>query len=802
MTNILITNASDLPFGGLDLREAVAEAQPGDVISFAAGITAVTLLSSLVIDSDITIESIARPVTITQAADDARVIEIDSGASVTLQGVTITGGTAIGAAGGVGSTGSHGHNPGTPGEGGPGGTGGTGGGGALGDGGGILNEGTLTLINDVITGNTVIGGAGGEGGMGGTGGTGNQGRPGGAGGTGGDGGPGGTGEGGGIENDGRLVLLNTTVTGNVAEGGSGGVGGLGGVGGAGGSGYPGEILHEGTRTATGPGGPGGNGGTGGNGGNGGPGGLATGGDIENTGALLIEGTSSIGSGSLISGSGGIAGFPGIGGILGSGGSGDPDGTDGVDGGTGGLGQPGTTGAAGIAGLDTPGAAIILPTLAYVGKTNALFDLSGISIADSLSGLEMKLVTSSGTLYGTPPGATSVQHGTELVFSGSQTSIDAALTTLEFKANSNGTAKIQIALDDEGGNIAVGTITAQTACFAAGTRITTTRGETEVEDLRNGDLVMTAAGAAPVRWIGHRRIAIAGHPNPRQVRPIRLRRNSLADSVPRRDLLVSPDHALFLDGVLIPARLLVNGATIVQEETFDTIEYFHVELDRHAILLAEGAAAESYLDTGNRGMFDNARGKPTPSIGGQQQRQALSCAELMTDPARVEPLWQLLAVRAMELGFAVSLPRAAGDPELHVLADGRKVAPSARRDGRYTFVLPALTGGARLVSHAAAPCDARPWIEDRRRLGVMVHRLSLRSGAARATIPLDHPALREGWWAMEGDGADVWRWTDGDAVLPETQGTAILEVEVAEAPGDQTGSTLRSRFVTDVHFAHA
>ena len=554
-----------------------------------------------------------------------------------------------------------------------------------------------------------------------------------------------------------------------------------------------------TRTATGPGGPGGNGGTGGNGGNGGPGGLATGGDIENTGALLIEGTSSIGSGSLISGSGGIAGFPGIGGILGSGGSGDPDGTDGVDGGTGGLGQPGTTGAAGIAGLDTPGAAIILPTLAYVGKTNALFDLSGISIADSLSGLEMKLVTSSGTLYGTPPGATSVQHGTELVFSGSQTSIDAALTTLEFKANSNGTAKIQIALDDEGGNIAVGTITAQTACFAAGTRITTTRGETEVEDLRNGDLVMTAAGAAPVRWIGHRRIAIAGHPNPRQVRPIRLRRNSLADSVPRRDLLVSPDHALFLDGVLIPARLLVNGATIVQEETFDAIEYFHVELDRHAILLAEGAAAESYLDTGNRGMFDNARGKPTPSIGGQQQRQALSCAELMTDPARVEPLWQLLAVRAMELGFAVSLPRAAGDPELHVLADGRKVAPSARRDGRYTFVLPALTGGARLVSHAAAPCDARPWIEDRRRLGVMVHRLSLRSGAARATIPLDHPALREGWWAMEGDGADVWRWTDGDAVLPETQGTAILEVEVAEAPGDQTGSTLRSCFVTDGHF---
>ncbi len=436
------------------------------------------------------------------------------------------------------------------------------------------NEGTLTLISGLITKNTAQGGAGGFGGLGGTGGNGNQGGPGGAGGIGGNGGPGGTGEGGGIQNDGRLVLLNTTVTGNIAKGGSGGGGGLGGSGGAGGSGYPGEVLHEGTRIATGPGGPGGNGGTGGNGGKGGAGGLATGGDIENTGALLIEGASSVGSASLISGTGGLAGFPGIGGALGSGGSGDPDGTDGVNGGIGGLGQPGATGAAGIAGLESPGAAIFLPSRDYAGKTGSLFDLAGIAIAGSLSNLEMKLTTSAGTLYATPAGTSATQHGTELIFSGSPTSINAALATLEFEAASNGTARIELALGDAGGNVAVGTITAQTACFVAGTRISTTRGETAVEDLRQGDLVITLTGAAPVRWIGHRRIDIANHPRPREVRPIRLRRNSLAEAIPGRDLLVSPDHALFLDNALIPARLLLNGATISQEETFDLTEYFH------------------------------------------------------------------------------------------------------------------------------------------------------------------------------------------------------------------------------------
>jgi hypothetical protein len=73
-------------------------------------------------------------------------------------------------------------------------------------------------------------------------------------------------------------------------------------------------------------------------------------------------------------------------------------------------------------------------------------------------------------------------------------------------------------------------------------------------------------------------------------------------MPNRDLVVSPDHAIFVDGKRICARQLVNGTTIRQERDWTAVDYYHVELDRHAILLAEGLPAESYIDTGNRGFL--------------------------------------------------------------------------------------------------------------------------------------------------------------------------------------------------------
>ena len=143
-----------------------------------------------------------------------------------------------------------------------------------------------------------------------------------------------------------------------------------------------------------------------------------------------------------------------------------------------------------------------------------------------------------------------------------------------------------------------------ACYAAGTLIATPDGETAVEELREGDLVRTASGEArKVRWIGHRQIDAVRHPNPDAILPVRIAAHAFGPALPARDLYVSPDHALFLDGVLIPAGLLANGTTIRQIARA-SVTYFHVELDLHDVILAEGLPAESYLDTGNRAHFAN------------------------------------------------------------------------------------------------------------------------------------------------------------------------------------------------------
>jgi collagen type I/II/III/V/XI/XXIV/XXVII alpha len=333
----------------------------------------------------------------------------------------------------------------------------------------------------------------------------------------------------------------------------------------------------------------------------------------------------------------------------------------------------------------------------------------------------------------------------------------------------------------------GLVTIDLVCYLRGTHIMTTTGEVPVEHLAVGDKVATRVDNEtvfqPVKWIGRRRIDLTAHPRPETAAPVRIRRGAFADNIPHRDLLVSPDHAIFCDGKLICARQLINGTTIRRELDLPEVEYFHVELDVHAVLLAEGLPAESYLDTGNRGFFAAQPKMLHPDLTATTDhlvRETASCAPFVWDEANVRPVWEWLVERAASLGLATPPLQTTTGPDLCIIAAGRTLQPIQVKNGAYQFLLPRRETEVRLVSRAAAPTDAQPWLEDRRRLGIYVERIVLRSGDEARETPVDHPDLKQGWWDAEGVGATLRRWTNGDAVLPlsVSDGPAMLEIHAS------------------------
>ena len=196
----------------------------------------------------------------------------------------------------------------------------------------------------------------------------------------------------------------------------------------------------------------------------------------------------------------------------------------------------------------------------------------------------------------------------------------------------------------------GAVTAAVAaapCYRRGTRILTDRGEVAVEELRVGDLVRTVLGeaAAPIIWIGQREVDCARHPKPRQVWPVRVAAGAFGPGRPHSDLFLSPDHAVYVNEVLIPIRHLINGSTIVQVPV-DQVTYYHIELPQHDVVLAEGLPAESFLDMQDGSNYANRPGpvRLYPDFSARMW-EAFGCARLIvTGP-------ELAAARALVARFA-------------------------------------------------------------------------------------------------------------------------------------------------------
>jgi hypothetical protein len=295
------------------------------------------------------------------------------------------------------------------------------------------------------------------------------------------------------------------------------------------------------------------------------------------------------------------------------------------------------------------------------------------------------------------------------------------------------------------------VTEHVACFLPGTQIRTARGDVMVQDLAVGDTVVTRSGRRrPLCWIG-KGSALAVRGKRSAATPLIVRKGALANNVPNCDLRITKGHSLYIDDVLIPVEFLVNHRSILWDDVTREVEVYHIELDEHDILIANGAAAESYRDDGNRWLFQNANsgwGLPPQN----------PCAPVLTGGPIVDAIWRRLLDRS---GPRIPVP-ITDRPDLHLLVDGGRVDGRPRPNGVYEFHLPSVPGEVRIVSRAGAP-DELGIARDPRLLGVAVRQIRLWRGAELRLIEASDPSLEEGFHLFEEDNG--FRWTDGNALLP-------------------------------------
>jgi hypothetical protein len=304
--------------------------------------------------------------------------------------------------------------------------------------------------------------------------------------------------------------------------------------------------------------------------------------------------------------------------------------------------------------------------------------------------------------------------------------------------------------DAQGHVAVELASA--LCFCAGTLIATPAGETPVERLAVGDLVLTNGGkACPVVWIGEGRVLATSGRRTAATQVI-VRKGALADNVPHQDLHVTKGHSLYLDGALIPAEFLVNYRSILWDDRALEVQLYHIELERHDVLLANGAPAESYRDDGNRWLFANAN-------TGWNLPPQTPYAPVLTGGPVVDAIWRRLLARA---GGPLKR-RTTDDPDLHLLVDGVRIDGAQRLHGGYVFDLPKVPAEeVRVISRVVVPSELGS-ARDPRTLGVALRQIMVWQGPRMRLIEPADPSLRDGFHGFEPHlGA---RWTSGAARLP-------------------------------------
>jgi len=167
-------------------------------------------------------------------------------------------------------------------------------------------------------------------------------------------------------------------------------------------------------------------------------------------------------------------------------------------------------------------------------------------------------------------------------------------------------------------------------------------------------VQTSGGnSVRILWVGRQVVDTRSGP-PERLLPVIIKAGALTENVPSHDLIVSKDHALFVDGILANAGALVNGTSIfrVPLDEFEDgiIDYYHIETEKHELILANNTPAETFIDNVSRSSFDNYQ-EYVDLYGEEREMDELPLPRAMSPRQLPKSIKQRLAERAIALGYA-------------------------------------------------------------------------------------------------------------------------------------------------------
>lgn len=313
-----------------------------------------------------------------------------------------------------------------------------------------------------------------------------------------------------------------------------------------------------------------------------------------------------------------------------------------------------------------------------------------------------------------------------------------------------------------------------ACFLAGTMIDTGHSLCAVEDIQIGDFVMTYDWQSKqkkpriVTWVGTKHVYVnpslsddlAGY-------PVRVLQGAIADNIPNKDLLITPEHSLFFEDKFIPVRMLVNGHSIYYDHSITSYDYYHIETEDHSVIYADGMMTESFLDTGNSKIFDETGNVTSLDVKPSKNWVEDAAAPLTVAREQVEPIYRQIEQRARNMAVPCqTLPvQLTDNADLHLITDNNQMIHNyIVKEDRILFTVPSNTTHVRIMSRVGRPSETMgAFIDDRRYLGVLIGEVKISQANRQEFVTLHHDTEHLNGWDVKE--AVPCRWTNGNALLP-------------------------------------